>query len=433
VLTVVAVPALYGVPSAGFAETVRPEVGKPLQEAGNLLRAQKYREALTKIGEADAVGGKTAYESYLIQRMRVSAESGVGDAAAAASALDAVVASGHATPAEKLQMIEAVAVAFYRNKEYQKAAQWAVRFEKEGGTDPAIRQMLVQSYYLSNDCASVSKELQPSAQSEGGHAPSEEDLQLLANCYQRLGDKGGYANAMEKLVTYYPKKDYWADLLSRTQGKPGFSDRLDLDLYRLKLLTGNLTSPNDFLEMAQLDLEAGYPAEAKKVVDQGFNTKILGTGPDAARQQRLRDLVVKSIADAQTNAAQQESEAHAAKEGDGLVNLGFAAVTDGKFDKGLGLMEQGIAKGNLKHPDEAQGPGCVAHRKGRRWNAGCGPIVAHPVGHHHLIVPRIAGAAKTSPDKIWADRPWRAVQRKMTRKYPKKTNGVLCGPNWSSS
>ena len=347
-------PILLAIPAPAQAETVRPEVGKPLQEAGNLLRAQKYREALSKIGEADAVGGKTSYETYLIGRMRVSAASGLGDAATAASALDAVIASGHATPAERLQMIQAVAIAFYRDKDYAKAGQWIQRYNKEGGNDPSMRQMLVQTYYLSNDCASVSRELQPAVQNEGGRPPSEEDLQLLASCYQRLGDKGGYANAMEKLVSYYPKKDYWAELLTRTQNKPGFSSRLDLDLYRLKFLTGNLTAPGDYLEMAQLDLEAGYPAEAKKVVDQGFTAKILGSGPDAARQQRLRDLVTKSIADAQSAASQRESEADASKEGDALINLGFAAVTEGKFDKGLALMEKGMAKGTLKHPEDAK-------------------------------------------------------------------------------
>lgn len=345
--------ALVMAPTPVRAEPVRPEVGKPLQEAGNFLRTQHYREALNKVNEADAVSGKTPYESYLVQRMRVSAAAGLGDAATAATALDAVEASGHATATERAQMVEAVAVAYYRNKEYAKAAQWAQRYAKEGGTDPSMRQVLVQSFYLANDCASVSRELAP-AQADSAHAPSEEDLQLLANCYQHQGDKNGYAAAMEKLVTYYPKKDYWADLLSRTQSRPGFSDRLDLDLFRLKLLTGNLTIPGDFLEMAQLELEAGFPAEAKKVLDQGYASKVLGSGPDAARQQRLRDLTTKSIAEAQTSASQHESEAQAAKEGDALVNLGFGYVTAGQFDKGLAMMEQGMSKGNLKHPDDAK-------------------------------------------------------------------------------
>ena len=40
--------------------------------------------------------------------------------------------------------------------------------------------------------------------------------------------------------------------------------------------------------------------------------------------------------------------------GAGLVNLGWAYVTMDQFDKGIGFMEQGIAKGGLKSPDEAK-------------------------------------------------------------------------------
>jgi hypothetical protein len=46
--------------AAGHAQGVRAEVGKPLQQAVNYLRAGKAKEALAKVREADAVGGKTA-------------------------------------------------------------------------------------------------------------------------------------------------------------------------------------------------------------------------------------------------------------------------------------------------------------------------------------------------------------------------------------
>jgi hypothetical protein len=42
------------------AQGLRPEVGKPLQQAGELLKAGKAREALTKVREAESVPGRTA-------------------------------------------------------------------------------------------------------------------------------------------------------------------------------------------------------------------------------------------------------------------------------------------------------------------------------------------------------------------------------------
>ena len=330
--------------------TVRPEVGKPLQAADALFKAKKYREALAKVAEADAAAGKTPYEIYVIQRTRGSIAASAGDHATAARDFEAVIASGRNTGAEQLKLVQAVAGLHYHAKDYGKAAQWAARYEKEGGRDPAMHTLLVQSYFLMNDCASVSK-----AVGDGnGRRPAEQELQMLANCYNKQKDSTGYVAAIERLVTYYPKKEYWTDLLNRVQKKSGFSDRLSLDVYRLKLATGNVTSANDYLEMAQLAIQAGFPAEARTIVDKGYEAKALGNGKEAERHQRLRDLVAKRLGEATQARAQGEKDALADAKGDSLVVLGYSLVTEGAPQKGLAYMEQGIKKGGLKRPEDAK-------------------------------------------------------------------------------
>lgn len=330
--------------------TVRPEVGKPLQAADSLFKAKKYREALAKVAEAEAASGKTPYETYVIQRTRGSIAAAAGDHASAARDFEAVIASGRNTGAEQLKLIQAVAGLHYHAREYAKAAQWSARYQKEGGNDPAMQTLLVQSHFLLNDCAAVSR-----AVGEGnGRKPAEQELQMLANCYNKQKDSTGYVAAIERLVTFYPKKEYWTDLLNRVQKKSGFSDRLSLDVFRLKLATGNVTTANDYLEMAQLAIQAGYPAEAKSVVDKGYEAKALGTGKDAERHQRLRDLVAKRLAEATQARDQVEKDAQADKGGDALVALGYSYVTEGAPQKGLAFMEQGIKKGGLKRPEDAK-------------------------------------------------------------------------------
>src|SRR5476649_578818 len=76
------------------ADTVRAEVGKPLQEAQKLASAGKNKEALAKLKEADAVGGKTPNETYLIERVRASAAAAAGDNDAAAHGLEYLSGSG---------------------------------------------------------------------------------------------------------------------------------------------------------------------------------------------------------------------------------------------------------------------------------------------------------------------------------------------------
>lgn len=336
--------------TASWADAVRPEVGNPLKAADSLFKAKKYREALAKVAEADAAANKTPYETYVIQRTKGSIAAAAGENDTAAKAFEAVIASGQAKGADQLKLVQAVAGLYYNAKDYAKAAQWSARYQKEGGTDPAMQTLLVQSYFLMNDCAAVSK-----AVGEGnGRKPAEQELQMLANCYNKQKDSTGYVAAIERLVTYYPKKEYWTDLLNRVQKKSGFSDRLSLDVFRLKLATGNVNSAGDYLEMAQLAIQAGFPSEAKKIVDKGYETKALGNGKDAERHQRLRDLVAKRMAEATQNRAQAEKDAIADKSGDALVNLGYNYVSEGAPQKGLAFMEQGIKKGGLKRPDDAK-------------------------------------------------------------------------------
>jgi hypothetical protein len=334
--------------------TVRPEVGKPLQAAESLYKSKKYKDALAKVAEADAVAAKTPYETYMVQRTRGSIAAAAGDSETAAKSFEAVIASGRATGAEQLKLVQAVAGLHYQAKDYGKAAQWAARYQKEGGTDPAMRTLLVQSYYMNNDCASVSRALGDADDAKNGRRASEQELQILANCFLKQKDSTGYVSAIEKLVMYYPKKEYWTDLLNRVQKKAGFSDRLSLDVYRLKLATGNVTTANDYLEMAQLALQAEFPAEAKKIVEKGYAANALGTGKDAERHKRLRDLVQKTLDESAKARPQVEKDALADKAGNGLVAVGYNYVVEGAPQKGLAFMEQGIQKGGLRRPEDAK-------------------------------------------------------------------------------
>lgn len=336
-------------------EGVRPEVGKPLQAAQELIKARKFKDALVKLGEADALPSKTGYESYVLERLRVSAAMQLGDNEQAIKSVGVILASGRVPAAEQLKLVEAVVGMYYRAKDYAKAVTWGQRYFKDGGNNPSMRTLLIQSMYLSNDIASAIKELKADLQEDdkAGRAPGEDKLQLLASCELKLNDTNGYIRALERLVTHYPKKDYWVDLIHRVQKKPDFAERLALDVYRLKYATGNFAIATDYMEMGQLAIQAGFPGEAKKVVDQGFAKGVMGIGSEAARHKRLADMAAKNTADDQKALAQSESVAAAAKDGNGLVNTGLNYVLLGQNDKGLALMEQGIKRGGLKRPDDA--------------------------------------------------------------------------------
>lgn len=342
--------------SAAYAESenLRGEVSKPLQAAQDLIKAKKYKAALAKIHDADAVPNKTAYERFILERMRGAAAMAAGEEAVAAKSFDTVINSGRLPAQEQLKIIEAMAGAYYRAKDYGKAVTWYQRYLKMDEGNPQMRTLLIQAQYLSGDYAAVARELSAEFQADdkAGRVPPEERMKLLGDSYAQMNDNAGYVSVLERLVAHYPRKEYWADLLARLQRKPGFADRLTLDLFRLQMATGSMISANNYIEMAQLALQAGFPAEAKQVVDKGFESGVLGNGPEADRHKRLKELVNKQVAEDQKTLGEGDAQAEAAKTGGPLVNTGYHYVTNGKFEKGVAMMEAGIAKGGLKRPED---------------------------------------------------------------------------------
>ena len=336
--------------------TVRAEVGKPLQAAVALLKGRKAKAALAKIAEADAVKNKTPFEAYMVARLRAQAEAAAGDAAAAARDFEATAASPAAPAAERTQFLAVAAGQYYSARQYAKAVGLATRYFAAGGKDPAVRTIYVQALYLGNDFAQAAREILADVEGEqqAGKTPSEMELQMLANCYLKTNDKAGYAHTMEKLVAFHPKRDYWLSVVYSVTTRPGFSDRLTLDADRLKLATGTMRGAEDYMEAAQLALQAGFPMEAKKFVDAGYAAGLLGTGPDAARHQRLRALVQKNLAEDQRTLGQGDARVAADKDGTPLLNTGLNYVLHGRADKGLAMMAQGMRKGGFRHPDDAR-------------------------------------------------------------------------------
>jgi tetratricopeptide (TPR) repeat protein len=193
------------------------------------------------------------------------------------------------------------------------------------------------------------------AAEQAGKTPSQEDLRLYASAANKVKDDAAYLRGLEKLVAYYPNDDFWTDLISRgIVRRPGFQDANIPDVLRLEFAAVKQMSSDAYTELAELALKDGFPTEAKKVVDAGFAAGVLGKGSGAAKDRQLRDRATKEAASDAKNIAAGEAGAAKAKTGAGLVNLGWAYVTMDEFDKGIGFIQQGIAKGGMKSPDEAK-------------------------------------------------------------------------------
>ena len=356
VLAAFSLPPAAAQDEAAKAQTVRPEVGKPLQGAIDLLKSKKAKEALAMAREAQAVPNKTPYESYMVTRVIAQAAAGAGEPGLAAKAFDEIAGSASAADAERRQFAAAAAGQYYIAKDYAKAAELAARYAKLGGTDKSVHTIYVQALYLGNNFAAAAKAISADVEAEedAGKTPAEEELQLLANASLQQRDTPGYAKALEKLLTYYPKRDYWLNLVYGIAARPGFSERLTLDIARLKIETGTMRTGNEYLEAAQLSLIDGFPAEAARIIDKGYAAGLLGSGPEAARHKRLRDMAARSLAeDKKTLVA--DADAASAKDAKAVFNEGFNLVLHGKSEQGLEMMENALRQGIAgRRPDHAR-------------------------------------------------------------------------------
>lgn len=343
---------------ASAKDQLRPAVGEPLQAAQALMQKGQPSAALAQIRRAASVGKLTAYEGFIVTQMRGAALSAAGQPLAAASEFEKVLANGRLPAAEALNIREALVGTYLHAKQYRKSVQAIQAYQQAGGAKSAVLGYLPQAYYHAGDYRKAATESarQISKLEKAGQRPPESQLQLLASSYAKLGDMQGYSKALERMVRYHPKPKYWADVIQRTASKPGFSRKLDLDMLRLLRVTQNLKTEAEYMEMAQLALQVNLAAEAQSIIEEGLERKLLGQGDARANERlgRLRKLIAERIAeDEQTMAAADQAVTQAAN-GDPMVRQGLAYVTYGQSDKGLKLIGQGIAKGELKAAAHAQ-------------------------------------------------------------------------------
>ena len=151
----------------------------------------------------------------------------------------------------------------------------------------------------------------------------------------------------------FPNHNYWEQLLAVTQHVDESDDRVTLNLYRLMLELDAMRRDTDYVEMAQLAIEAGVPGDAVKVLDKGFQNKVLESEDVARRRSLLQEAKTAAAAD-QKALAGLEGEARNAKAGEADVGLGTAYLSYDQYDKAAEALRRGLQKGGVKRPDEAQ-------------------------------------------------------------------------------
>ena len=337
-------------------ETLRAEVIKPLQQAQELNKQNKNTEALARFAEVDALPAGNPLEVFTIERLRAVVHMAAGNSAAAAKAIEKALQTERGTVADRVALMENLVLIQYRAKQYADAALWAGRYLALGGQREQLRQVQGQALYLSGQFQPAVDILQPRLMAEiaAGRVPDEVDIRLLASAHQQTKNTAAYVSTLEILVRFYPKPEVWADLLFRVLQRKDFPAYLEIDLRRLMQQVGAANTFADALDHAQLAISAGYPAEARKVLESVKATAKPESPEEGSKLNAQLANATRLQQEDDKQLPQLEAQLAQARDGNPWVNTGLNLALAGQAARGATLIAQGIEKGGLRQADAAR-------------------------------------------------------------------------------
>lgn len=338
-------------------QKVSKAAAKPLKAAQEAMQAKNYPEALIKLKEVEGLSGLTPYDQHLMNEMFGFVYVRTGNFPEAAKALEAGLSSGFLEAAEQPQRVKALAQVNYQIKNYDKAIEFGNRSIAEGTADDDMYTLVGQAYYIKGDYKGALKFIDSyvDSQVKAGKTPKEQPLQLIVSSCVKLDDADCTTRALERMVEYYPKPEYWQNLLySMFQAQGTGADKGLLNVYRLASEVDVLKRPEDYTEMAQLSIEQGSPGEAVRVLEKGLSKGVFTEQRDKERNQRLLESAKKQAATDQASLAKIEKDTAAAKTGDKDVSLGLAYLSYEQYPKAVEALNRGLTKGGVRNEPEAR-------------------------------------------------------------------------------
>ncbi len=328
---------------------MRPEVARPLQAAQEAIQAKQPDVALQKIQEARATAQLTEPEKMFLERLSVVAAMNAQKFDVAASSLEYLLKSKELSAADRLTLTETMVSVSQRNKDHAKVVQWAKRYTEDGGKSQRVHIMKVQALALQGLHKDVLQEMQEVYRAAGYQA-EEGELRIYAFSQKQLKDDAGYINTLAQLVTRFPNKDYWTDLLNAMGRVAGISARTQLDVSRLMDAAGTMQEGEDFIDTAQFAIKAGLPHEALRVLDQGqaaglykgaLTSQVAKLKLQAQQRAAEDDKATKSLSLASDNVSM-------------LVQLGDVLLSKGAWAEAAETYQKALSKGGLKREADAR-------------------------------------------------------------------------------
>ncbi|MGA1376063.1 MAG: tetratricopeptide repeat protein [Steroidobacteraceae bacterium] len=327
---------------------------KPLAGAQEAAKKEQFAECISQLKALDGQPTNTSYDNYVINDILGFCALRANDNALAISAWAKVVDSEFAEPTRSASLRKGLLQLSYQAKDYAGAVVYGQRLIDLGTADEAVYLLTIQSFYLQNDFKASEKlaAAYVASMEAAGQTPPDMALQLYASACIKQDDDACTLRALEKQARYFPKKETWPNLTLLMFRSGG--DANTLNVFRLSREMGGMIRGEEYTEMAQLALEKGLPGEAQSVIEEGKAKNIFTNKSNLDLATRLLGTAKAQAAADKPTLLAQDKEAAGRKSGEVDARIALAFLGYGDFERSVVAYERGLAKGNVRNPEEAR-------------------------------------------------------------------------------
>jgi len=262
------------------------KAGEPVLEAQNMMTANNYSAAASKLSQVLSMPELNAYEKSTIYQMLGACYYEMNQYSPAISNFENAINAGGLLPNEVDNLRVNIAQLLIGNGQYAQGAQMLENWMNRGGQQkPAHVEMLMQAWVQSENYSRA----MPWAEKwfRAANPKERKHFDLLNFLYNNLGQPGRQADIVKEMIARWPNDkqlwDNWASLLAN-----GGREEEAFEVNKMLYLGGVLSSESDLLKVVQYYSFYDMPFQAAQILEKEMNAGRISRSSD--RMVQLSDL-----------------------------------------------------------------------------------------------------------------------------------------------
>jgi tetratricopeptide (TPR) repeat protein len=334
------------------AQAVSKEFFDRIQKAQELIDADQSTEALNVLQSLRNRKGITEYETQQVLNYIGFVKYNLDDFAGAMAAYDEMIAIPSIEPQILKNTLYTMAQLSTVQEKYEDALKYLDQyFELETNPAPANYILLAQNYYQVNRYADMVEPIE-TAISEAQRRETEvrEDWYVLLNfAYFQQENYAKVRDIQKILLINWPKKRYWFSLAG-AYTELGEEENL-IAAYDAAYTQGMFEKESEYVTMAQLFMQAEVPYKAATLLEKQMEAGIVEKN---AKNYRLLSQALTLAAEDEKSIPALQEAARLSDDGELNLRLGNAHLNLGQYEECVAAIRDGLRKGGIKSPDNAQ-------------------------------------------------------------------------------